>query len=103
MKQHDFNNLVDSIKQAGQIKKGNLTPSRSFKFDSLDIKAIRNKLQKTQNEFALMIGISISTLQNWEQNRRTPKGPARALLKIASINPEAVANALNVNDSGTNL
>ena len=41
-----------------------------------------------------MIGVSVSTLQNWEQGRRKPKGPARALLKVASENPEAVNNAL---------
>ena len=42
------------------------------------------------SEFALMIGVSVSTLQNWEQGRRNPDGPARALLKVASENPEAV-------------
>ncbi len=42
-----------------------------------------------------MIGVSISTLQNWEQGRRQPDGPARALLKVAAENPEAVAEALS--------
>jgi putative transcriptional regulator len=42
-----------------------------------------------------MIGISVATLQNWEQGRRTPEGPAQALLKIAAKNPEAVADALS--------
>jgi len=42
-----------------------------------------------------MIGVSISTLQNWEQGRREPDGPAKALLKIASKNPEAVLDALH--------
>ena len=46
------------------------------------------------SEFALMIGVSVSTLQNWEQGRRNPDGPARALLKVASENPEAVSKAL---------
>ncbi len=41
-----------------------------------------------------MIGVSAATLQNWEQGRRHPEGPARALLKVASHNPEAVAEAL---------
>jgi len=47
-----------------------------------------------QNEFALMIGVSVATLQNWEQGRRTPDGPARALLKVAAEAPDAVAKAL---------
>ena len=46
------------------------------------------------SEIALMIGVSVSTLQNWEQGRRNPDGPARALLKVASENPEAVSKAL---------
>ncbi len=94
MKEKDFNNLVKSIKQAGKIKKGKLVPSRKFEFSPLDIKTIRGKLRKSQSEFALMIGVSVSTLQNWEQGRRTPDGPAKALLKIASKNPAAVAKAL---------
>jgi putative transcriptional regulator len=96
MKEKDFNNLVKSIKQASKIKKGQLKPSRTFEFGPMDIKEIRKKLNKSQSEFALMIGVSVSTLQNWEQGRRKPEGPARALLKVASENPEAVNDALNV-------
>jgi len=42
-----------------------------------------------------MIGVSVRTLQNWEQGRRTPEGPAKALLRIASRNPQAVLDALH--------
>ena len=56
--------------------------------------AIRQKLGRSQSEFALMIGVSVSTLQNWEQGRRRPVGPAQALLKIAASNPRIVAQAL---------
>ena len=94
MKENDFNDLVESIKQAGQIKLGKLEPSRKFEFTPLDIKAIRDKLCKTQKEFAFMIGVSISTLQNWEQGRRSPNGPAKALLKVAAENPVTVNKAL---------
>jgi len=41
-----------------------------------------------------MIGVSVATLQNWEQGRRSPDGPAKALLKIAAENPKSVAKAL---------
>lgn len=41
-----------------------------------------------------MIGVSVATLQNWEQGRRKPEGPARALLQVALRNPEAVKAAL---------
>lgn len=59
-----------------------------------DIKAIRVGLEKSQAEFARMIGVSVSTLQNWEQGRRQPEGPARALLRVTAENPDAVARAL---------
>ena len=41
-----------------------------------------------------MIGVSVATLQNWEQGRRRPEGPARALLRVAAKNPQAVARVL---------
>ena len=94
MNEKDFNNLVESIIEAGQIKAGKLPPSRRFEFSPLDIKAIREKLKKSQSEFALMIGVSISTLQKWEQGKSQPEGPARVLLKIASKNPTAMVEAL---------
>lgn len=94
MRKKDFDKLVASIKQAGQIKRGKSKPSRVFRFKPADIKAIREKIGVSQSEFALMIGVSVSTLQNWEQGRRQPDGPARALLKVAAENPEAVAEAL---------
>jgi putative transcriptional regulator len=94
MNDTDFANLVESIQQAGQIKQGRLKPGRVFEYSPLDIKMIRKKLHKSQQEFALMIGVSVATLQNWEQGRRRPQGPARALLKIASEHPDTVAEAL---------
>ena len=51
--------------------------------------AIRRKLNLSQAEFALLMGVSVRTLQDWEQGRRSPSGPARALLTIAHRNPKA--------------
>ena len=95
MKNQDFDKLVKSVKQAGKIKRGEMKAGRVFNFTPADIKKIRNSLDKSQSEFAMMIGVSVATLQNWEQGRRSPEGPARALLKIASENPKAVAKALS--------
>jgi putative transcriptional regulator len=94
MEKNKFDQLVESIKQAGQIKRGELKPAREFNFTPADIKGIRLKIHKSQTEFALMIGVKVSTLQNWEQGRRFPQGPARALLKIAAEKPRAVMEAL---------
>ena len=94
MREQDFNELVTSIQEAGEIKRGGRKPSRVFEIRPVDIKAVRRSLRRTQSEFALMIGVSVSTLRNWEQGRRRPDGPARALLKVAAENPEAIEQAL---------
>ena len=94
MKKEDFDKLTESIQQAGSIRRGEAKPSRVVEFTPVDVKAIRQRLGKSQSEFACMIGVSISTLQNWEQGRRRPEGPAQALLRIAAANPDAVAAAL---------
>ncbi len=95
MKDSDFQLLVTSLRQAGQIRRGEIAPARRFEVRSEDVKAIRANLDMSQSEFALMIGVSVATLQNWEQGRRSPEGPARALLQVAASNPAAVAAALD--------
>jgi len=95
MKKEYFEKLVASIKEAGGIKAGRKAPSRIYEINPPEIKNVREKLNVSQNEFALMIGVSVRTLQNWEQGRRKPEGPAKALLQIASKNPSAVLDALH--------
>ena len=94
MKKELFDELTESIEQAGKIRKDMLKPSRVFEFRPVDVKRIRNKLGVSQSQFAMMIGVSKSTLQNWEQGRREPEGPAKALLRIAEKQPKAVIEAL---------
>ena len=95
MRKKDFETLVKSIRQAGSIRRGASKASRVTEVAPMDVKAIRQRLDKSQSEFALMIGVSVSTLQNWEQGRRRPVGPARALLRVAAQSPEIVAAALS--------
>ena len=94
MNKKDFAALIASVKQAGKIKRGELKGSRVFNLKPADIKAVRKKLNVSQSEFAMMIGVSLPTLQNWEQARPQPDGPAQALLKVAASNPKAVMEAL---------
>ena len=94
MKKETFESLLESVRQAAEIKRGSRKPSRQFKFGPLDIKAIRQKLHASQSELALMMGVSVATLQNWEQGRRRPLGPARALLRVAARNPKALIDSL---------
>lgn len=96
MKAKQFDDLIASVREAGKIKRGQKAPSRRFEFRPTDVRKIRAKLKLSQPEFAFMIGVSVATLQNWEQGRRRPEGPARALLRIAATHPDAVKDALAV-------
>jgi putative transcriptional regulator len=58
------------------------------------VRAIRERLAMSQATFARLFGISVDTLQNWEQGRRQPEGPARMLLRVIDREPEAVRRAL---------
>ncbi|MBI5094036.1 MAG: helix-turn-helix domain-containing protein [Candidatus Hydrogenedentes bacterium] len=95
MNERDFAKLVASVREAGEIKAGRKKPSRIREIKTPDIKAIREKLCLSHIELAQLIGVSPRTLQNWEHGRRTPDGPAKALLQIASKNPKAVLEALH--------
>ena len=67
MKKEHFEKLVSSIKEAGEIKAGNKMPSRIYEIKPPEIKSVREKLNVTQNDFAMMIGVSVRTLQNWDK------------------------------------
>jgi putative transcriptional regulator len=95
MKAAAFRELVASVRQAGRIRRGRMRAGRTTVFRRTDVQAVRAKLGASQSEFALMIGVSVATLRNWEQGRRTPDGPALALLRVAAKNPRAVAEALH--------
>jgi putative transcriptional regulator len=91
MKKELFKELLQSVNEAVAIERGKMRPSRKFKVDSAeDVSVIRNKLGLTQPKFAALLGISENTLQNWEQGRRKPTGPAKVLLRVAAEHPEAL-------------
>ena len=95
MNQAAFESLVTSIRQAGRVRRGTQKPSRVFQFKPADVRAVRERLGKSQPDFAFLIGVSVATLRNWEQGRRTPEGPALALLRVTARNPRAVVEALH--------
>ena len=89
-----FGELKQSVKEAILIEKGKIKPSRVFSLNHLDISEIRNKINKTQEEFAAMLNVSVGTLRNWEQGRRKPAGAALSLLKLVSADPQYVKRVL---------
>jgi putative transcriptional regulator len=89
-----FQALLTSVQQADAIISGTANPARISTFAEPEVKAVRAKTGLTQEKFAMMVGVSKRTLENWEQGRRHPTGPARALLKILDADPVAAMKAL---------
>lgn len=91
MKKELFEELKQSLREANLIKRGQLKPGRNFHVNpESDIVRVRGKLGLSQSKFTAILGISVDTLQNWEQERRTPTGPAKVLLRIAAKHPEVL-------------
>jgi len=95
MKDAMFNELLISVKEMDKIVKGKKTASRRFEIKEPEVKVIREQTGLSQTQFARLIGVSKRTLENWEQGRRHPTGPARALLKIVESNPKVAVEALH--------
>ena len=95
MEKRHFQRLLASIREMKLIQKGKLKPARVTRISLVSIKEIRQKLNQSQSEFAFMIGVSPSTLRNWEQGVRRPDGPARVLLQVVAKRPDAVFEALH--------
>jgi len=94
MKEELFNELLASVREGAAILRGEVEPARTFVLEGPDVKNIRANYKLSQSEFAALLGISIKTLQNWEQGRRKPEGPAKILLQVAAKYPEAVLNTV---------
>ena len=58
------------------------------------VRDLRRRAQLTQMEFAARLGVPVETIRNWEQGKRAPRGPARALLAVIAHSPETVFAAL---------
>jgi putative transcriptional regulator len=99
MRKDLFDELVESVKQMKEIEAGRLKPSRVTRAEDLlartvpDVAALRERFKLSQAKFAALLGISVGTLQNWEQGRREPEGPAKVLLRVAALHPEALLSA----------
>ena len=89
-----FDELMASVQEMDGIVKGQKKPARSFEFPEPEVKAIREKMGVSQDKFAVILGVSKRTVENWEQGRRHPTGAARALLKIVEADPQYALEAL---------
>lgn len=89
-----FKRLRESMTQMDEIVRGERAPSREFHVDSLMIKELRKRTKLSQAKFAALLRVELSTLRNWEQGRREPTGPAKALLYAIRKDPQNVLKAL---------
>ena len=96
MNEKDFDELLASVQEMDAIAKSKTDASRSvMKFQEPEVKAIRERVGLSQTRFAELIGVSKRTLENWEQGRRHPTGPARALLRLLDKDPEYALRTLH--------
>ena len=84
--------ILEGIREIKAYKAGKIDlKTRVLKAPS-STKVIRSKLDLSQSAFAALMGVSPRTIQDWEQGRRQPKGPAKTLLRIAEQHPEVFLN-----------
>lgn len=94
-KQH-FDQLIKGVREMKRHMAGKpVRGARTTELTAPDVRAIREAAQISQSQFAKLIGVNLRTLQNWEQQRTRPTGPARALLKIVASNPKSAIEALH--------
>ncbi|EBD9499137.1 DNA-binding transcriptional regulator [Salmonella enterica] len=89
-----FERLTQSMSQMNEIIEGTRKASRTFHIDAMKIKEIRQASGLSQSKFAELISVNVDTLRNWEQGRRSPTGPAKALLRAIANDPRNVIQAL---------
>jgi len=87
-----FDQLLANVRQASARARS--TAARSNEINALTVKRLRGWTGLSQPEFARLLGVELGTLRNWEQGRREPTGPARALLRAICNDPEHVLRAL---------
>ncbi|MCX7337789.1 MAG: type II toxin-antitoxin system MqsA family antitoxin [Alphaproteobacteria bacterium] len=88
--------LAEALHEVLAHRRGNLElEKRTIDIEPSEIQKIRQKYLLSQKEFANLFGVSVRTLQHWEQGRRHPQGPAQMLLRVIAHNPRAVQEALH--------
>lgn len=94
MKKATFEQLLQGVRDAGKYLRNEKVRVRVDRLTPDSVVVVRTRLGLSQAEFSRAIGISLDTLQNWEQGRRQPTGPARILLKVAAKHPEVILEAV---------
>jgi len=94
MKAKLFNELLESVREAGAVMRGERKAHRERKLAVPDVKAIRSDLGLSEEQFAALLGVRATTLRNWQTGKRKPKGAIFVLLRVAEKHPEAILDAV---------
>lgn len=94
MSKKAFDKIAAGLNEALEIARGNAKPSKLYVPPELDVRAIRRKLNLSQDDFAAEFGFSINQIRDWEQERTRPLGGVRAYLMMIQMNPAAVLKIL---------
>ena len=89
-----FGSIKQGLREAIAHAEGRSQGTRVHRPRPVDVKALRAKVDMTQEEFAAKFGFSTATLRHWERGDRTPHGASLVLLNVIERNPRAVIEAL---------
>ena len=96
MDRQHFDQLIKGVREMKRHRAGGgVRGARTTELTEPDDRAVGEAAKISQAQFAKLIGVNLRTLQNGEQHRTRPAGPARALLKIVASNPKAAIEALH--------
>lgn len=95
MKDSEFKELIQGIREAGSYLRGHKAGvAKVDRVEPGSVASIRAGLKLSQPQFARLLGVGVGTLRHWEQGERQPTGAARVLLKVAAKHPKVVLEAV---------
>jgi putative transcriptional regulator len=90
-----FDSIALGLNEAVAHAKGKKIAVKTYKPETVDVSALRQRMGMTQEQFAARFGFSVATLRHWERGDRTPQGAALVLLNVIKRAPDAVTAALS--------
>ena len=95
MKRVLFDELLEGVREAGAVMRGERQAHRESRLEMPDVKSIRRELRLSEEQFARLLGVRPATVRNWQNGKRRPGGAAFVLLRVAEKHPEALLEAVN--------
>lgn len=90
-----FDSISRGLNEAVAYAKGKKVAVKIYKPEAVDVSALRQRMDMTQEQFAARFGFSVATLRHWERGDRTPQGAALVLLNVINRAPDEVMAALS--------